>query len=167
MTLYDPTLVDHEVKAKILEEMIKYDSTINCWLLVEVAIELIALYSVKEKLLSSSYLDELNRHSLRSRSQYYDFYWWLEHKPDFSTPRQRLPNGTGSINLPALVISQMQNLSYPVKANTWFAICEEWLQICNADWVDEAARSLGGIPPRAEEIAEWIPNWMGHITWFY
>lgn len=128
--------------------------------------------SVKEYA-NALYLDKIADTYPDQRNLTCSFNWLLSTEIEVGPPQKRLPDSptwlkTGELEVKIGTI--LADLPYAVKLNTWGAACEEWLQICNIDWVKSSDEELAGYPAPPsdnEGIIRWMPRYVADTTWFY
>lgn len=173
MELYNKKLVDEAAKSRIIKRMATGESESVFWQLGRTFIWLVKTYSKPNEPINSALLDGLINSTIfggweRFTEPY--FYQYLATDAEFGSVQPRLPEGDDhSVNLIAIAFQELEGLLYSTKVNTWVAACEQWLQICNFNWIRKAAENdphnYYGIPQDDEEIMRWIPKW--RVNMFY
>lgn len=152
MLLYNLTKVDENTKNRILELMADYDASYISGRLGSVYFEL--LKTRPQDLKSDPEDPFVERHPYHSWQQRFvlaGFLNLLAKEAQLSPPLPRWSNGTKPLQwgeLEAQVMAVLEGLDYPIKANTWAAVCEEWLRVRNID-------HLKGAKQKGEETGEW------------
>jgi len=170
--LYNPHIVDESVKIRLLTQMLEYDSYYVNRELGIIFSEIVKNCSSAGEISYSSELDELARFYPDDRSVICGFHLLLEKRGTFSPPVTRRPNGTKVKTLltnpiVGIVIEELKPLVYSIQANTWAATSEEWLKICNADYVASIIEVTKRPMPSETEIAGWMSGWVAFMVEYY
>jgi len=163
MALYNANLVDETVKSRLLLIMAEWVSTRVTTELGFIFYDIVDKRNPEEQTTSSPQLDTVADYYPDQRSVVGAFLQLLEREGNFLPVVQRLPNGikrrSSKIDFNfTLLLPELVNLSYAARANTWAATSEQWLRICNADWVTGTAKASGHPMPTKEEIAGWMSS---------
>jgi hypothetical protein len=169
--IYDQNFVNEVVKAKLLEIMARYQSVGVSGRLGDVFFTLVATNHPMDETSHSPDLDLIARCYPNGRVIIAQFGWLLADKGEFGETKQRLADSSRWLKneeLQSLVLGALEGQSYATKLNTWAATCEEWLQVCNIDWVKTPKDWHGTPPPELEEeIMRWIPKTVGDENYFW
>jgi hypothetical protein len=173
MALYNPDLVDQKVKNNLLSLMVEYNSGLITARLGEMFYHLVENRASATESTLSPELDKVaDYYPNDGRSVIVGFHLTLEKEGNFTPLAFRLPNGSknelpGPHLIEELIEPHLAGLSYPAKTNTWAATCEEWLRICNADWVANTVKKAGYPMPAEQEIAGWMSGYIAYEVEFY
>lgn len=158
-------------KAKLLEVMAGYQSVGVSGRLGDVFFALVKTGNSKVETTHSPELDAIARCYPNGRVIIAQFCWLLAYKSEFGKTKQRLPDSSKwlkSQELQSLVLRGLEGQFYATKLNTWAATCEEWLQVCNIDWVKTPKDWPGTpLPTTEQEIMRWIPKTVGDENYFW
>jgi len=172
MTIYNRNLVDEVAKTNLLKMLAEYESYLVTTDLGSVFSALLRRRASDQESAMAPDLDGFAGQTY-ARFTISGFGWLLAEKGEFGPPRQRWPNGNKPLPrlmLATLVLSELEGLSYAIKLNTWVATSEEWLQVCNIDWIEQSTPGLCDPPPPISDnvaITRWMPKALADINYFY
>ena len=101
---------------------------------------LVQSYPLEESYRWLSKEEEIPADLYQKKDYYFDrrrlCYWFWDElcKLDYGSLQQRLANGYRSKYLIENILTELAGLSFFSALYTWFATCEEYLQVCNIDW---------------------------------
>ena len=142
MALYNPNMVNLPIKARALllmkqsdsRSVVQYSLDIVFWNL------LVQSHSLEESYRWLSNVEQIPADLYQKKDYYFDrrrlCYWFWDElcKLDYSSPQQRLANGSRSEHLIENILAELYGLPFLNALHTWFATCKEYLQVCNIDW---------------------------------
>ncbi len=168
---YNSALVDKEAKLNCLEIIVQYESAAVTQELGFVFLGIVKKHSLLQESTQSPDLDSVISLLPEERVFISDFYGLIAEKAIFDNFQKRRADGVKKLNrfeLLPLILPILTERRYALQANTWAAICEEWLQICSLVWVKNGDNWLYESPPSDEEgVMRWLPMWVAHINYFY
>lgn len=160
MALYDPQLVDSATRDALLDTLAPYASFLVLFdVLDSVTLRLIrTTYPLEITFLwlsgepaPADIYERLDDY-LDGRSMQLWFWRCLYTDVEYGLPRQRWPDGRlhPGAQLVETIEARLKVLPFEVAINTWFAVCVESLQWCNADRFLEEDKKNGN-PVKTEQ----------------
>jgi hypothetical protein len=132
---------DPIIKFEILEYLKKCDSVTIWHSLDDIAIRLTHIFPIESVAVWLS--EKPSNIKVGTESLYLDdrstaivFLRRLS-KMDIDNKQIRIPNGSKKPNTENIIMKLSNLPSFDLAINTWMAICEEWLAICNVDTIIE------------------------------
>ena len=142
MSLYNPTKVSFPIKTRALSLLQQSDSRFVVQNVLDVVFWnlLVHTHSLEESYRWFSNEEIIPADLYRRKDHYYDrrrlcYWFWDEFcKLEYGSGQQRLANGSQSENVVEIILAELAGLPFLSALHTWFAVCEEYLQVCNIDW---------------------------------
>lgn len=140
MSLYDSNFVDDTLKWEMLEMLQAFVSERTIFILYDVSEALVTRRCSGDGERHPSRLDEIWTEGQDGQDRRVSFLKLLWEEGEWNGPETGLVTGSEELTLssPNRFLDRLEELSYPVRLNTWLAVCEVWLQVSGAEWYPES-----------------------------
>lgn len=160
--------VDHWLKQMLLNILRDYPSgDVLLLVLADVGIGIVKQRTPEERKGFQSTLSQVVEAGDENFRDQLTVYWQhLWYETVFGPVRSRIPDGTKPVTTSLIneILKLMQGRPYLEKLYTWMAVCEEWLQICDLNWIMGVVRLNPRVRlPSDQELPEWIIGQMLYI----